>query len=555
LELQVWRIAIYLLATCWMVPPLGNGLYERIENSFSKLASRRSACIIILFFVTIAIRLALLPVFPYPHPYAHDEFGYLLQADMFAHGHLAYPPHALAPYFETFYVSFHPTYSSMYPPAQGATLAVGQLLGNPWIGVVLSTSAMVAAILWMLQGWFPARWALLAAIIVLARIAIFTSWMNSYWGGSVATIGAALVLGALPRLKRFERPRDALPLGIGTIILANSRPFEGFIFCIPVAFALLFWVLQLRKKKHAIPVRRVLFPILACLIVNVVFTLYYNRRLTGDAFTFPRTLYYKQNLSVSPFICGKILPPFHYANAQFESFFNGWMRGLYNGRWADLKKIELLHLNEFWLFFLGGLLSFVFLSAPWFLRDRRIRFVLWQFLICAVGLLSVTWFEPHYAAPAFCAFLIIVVQAFRHLRRWTWHGRPVGVSLTRQMVSLVMLMVPVCAYEQIQHPHEITCWNYQPPWTRHWIASQLNQIAGDHLVIVRYSADHDPQDEWVYNSADIDHSRIVWAREIRAMDLVPLFAYYPSRKVWIVEPDANPPLLHPFTPGSLPATR
>jgi len=466
---------------------------------------------------------------------------------MFAHGRLAFPPHPLAAYFETFYVSFYPTYSTMYPPAQAATLALGQLLGNPWIGVLLSTAAMVAAILWMLQGWFPARWALLGAIIVLIRIAIFTSWMNSYWGGSVATIGAALVLGALPRLQRLQLQRHALLLGIGTVILANSRPFEGFIFCIPVAVFLFSWVLHLRKEKRPIPARRILFPILACLAANLVFTLYYNWRLTGSAFAIPRTLYYKKYFSVSPFIWGKILPPLHYANAQFDAFFNGWLRGLYNGTWADLKKIELLHLNEFWLFFLGGLLSIVFLSFPSLIGDRRIRFVLWQFLLCALGMLAIVWFEPHYAAPAFCPFLIIVVQGFRHLRQWSWRGRPIGISFTRQIVSLTFLMLPICTYEQVQHPHDITCWNYEPEWTRSRIASQLSKIAGGHLVIVRYYANHSPQNEWVYNSADIDRAKIIWTREIAGLDPTPLFAYYPSRTVWIVEPDADPPLLYPYS--------
>jgi hypothetical protein len=548
LQLEAWCVVLYLLATSWIIPPLGNGLYASLENFFSRLALKRSLSLLITFLATVTIRLLLLPVFPYPHPYAHDEFCYLLQADMFAHGRLAFPPHPLAAYFETFYVSFNPTYSTMYPPAQAATLAIGQLLGNPWVGVLLTTSAMVAAILWMLQGWFPARWALLGAVLVLIRIAVFSSWMNSYWGGSVATIGAALILGALPRLKRFQRKRDALLLGIGTIILANSRPFEGFIFCIPVVMFVVIWIFQLRKQNRPVPLRNVFFPILACLAANLAFTLYYNWRLTGNSLAFPRTVYYKRYFSVSPFVWGKILPPLHYGNAQFEAFFNGWLRGLYDGTLADLKKIESLHVNEFWLFFVGGLLSIVFLCFPSALRDRRIRFVLWQFPICAIGTLVIVWFEPHYAAPAFCPLLIIMVQAFRHLRKWTWRGRPFGIGFTRQIVSLAVFMFPICSYEQIRHPHDITCWNYQPEWTRSRIASQLEKIAGDHLVLVRYATDHSPQNEWVYNSADIDHSRIVWAREIAGMDLAPLLTYYPTRKVWIVEPDAEPPALYRYAP-------
>jgi len=547
LQLEALWIAAYLLATSCFAPPLGHGLYTAIENFFSCLAAKPPRCVLAIFFATIVLRLLILPIFAIPEPYAHDEFCYLLQADMFAHGHISYPPHPMAAYLETFYVTFHPTYSTMYSPAQSVALALGQLLGHPWIGVLLSTSAMVAAILWMLQGWLPPRWALLGAIIVLIRIALFSYWMNSYWGGSVAALGAALVLGAIPRLKKTQRTRDALLLGFGIIILANSRPLEGFIFCIPVAIILFLWLLDLRKKQQPIPVRRVLLPILFCLSANFLFTLYYDWRITGDPFAVPRAVYYKQFLSVSPFIWGKIGPPLHYANPQYDAFFNGWIRSIYTRTWASLRQNELLRLNEFWLFLVGIPFSVAFLTLPSLLKDRRIRPALWYFLVCVLGLVVVTWFEPHYAAPAFCIFLIILFQAVRHLRTWQCHSRPVGISLTRQIVTLTLLSIPVCLYEHVQNPHGISCWSYQPLWTRAHIAYWLQNMPGDHVVIVRYPPHHDYRDQWVYNAADIDHSRIVWAHDVPGQDLSPLLSYFSNRKVWILEPDSVPPQLYSYT--------
>ncbi len=234
-SVKIFSFTLLFLAASRVAGDRGEQLFRKIESWFSRLARRDALVLAILFVSVIIIRVAILPLLPVPVPGIHDETSYLLQADTFAHGRLANPSHPMWRSFETFHVDWIPTYSSIYPPAQGFVLTIGQLLGLPWIGVLLSAAAMCSAIAWMLRAWMPARWGFLGGVLAALKFGFASYWMNSYWGGAVAAIGGALVLGTLPRIFRRPRVLYALILGLGVAILANSRPYEGFVLCLPAA--------------------------------------------------------------------------------------------------------------------------------------------------------------------------------------------------------------------------------------------------------------------------------------------------------------------------------
>lgn len=541
--------ALVILAI--LKPRLGDPLFATIERAFTRLSGRTTLAILAAAVAAILLRVSLAPVAPLiPVPHVHDEMSYLLAADTFAHARLTNPPHPLALFFDTIHVNQNPTYMSKYPPAQGAALAIGQILGHPWIGVLLSVAAMCAAIVWMLQGWMPRRWALLGGALIVARFAAGNYWMDSYWGGAVAAIGGALALGALPRIIRHQRPRDAIILGIGATILANSRPFEGLFFFLPIAIALAVWIFSRRAPSFRLTLPRVIAPLAAVLILCALFIAFYNSRLTGHALLFPYVLN-NQTYSTTPnFVWQNLRPSLHYANAQFDDYYNTWMHGIFaQTRFADfrtgLQNEYEAKLLAFQKYFLPLELSFpIVATLPWLIRDRKFRQALFPFAVCFAALTTIVWFEPHYAAPLLGALTVILLQSLRHLRKWNWRGRPVGVGLTRAIVLFIFATVPLHVaalnHETANDP------SVQQMAYRLQILKQLESTSGDHLVLVHYSQDHDVGQEWVYNRADIDHAKVIWAREIPGTDPRPLLNYFPTRHFWTLNADADPPELQRF---------
>src|ERR1044071_7844007 len=230
--------------------------------------------------VPLIARLALLPVFPIPDPAVHDEASYLLAADTFAHGRLTNPPPPIPEPFETMHVLVRPTYMSKYPPGQGLFLALGQVIvANPIWGVWISRPLAAACTCWKLFAFVSARWALLGGVIMAIHPQML-EWGQRYWGGSVAVIGGALLLGGIGRLLRQINPAAAVATAIGILIIANTRPFEGLIITLLLSIGALAWLLRRGVRVPTI-VSQIIAPASLVLLPGILWMGYYNYRVTG----------------------------------------------------------------------------------------------------------------------------------------------------------------------------------------------------------------------------------------------------------------------------------
>ena len=511
----------------------------RIEQFGKKIADKKGLCVFLVGFSLFVIRGAGALLLGVPLPRYHDEFSYLLAADTFAHGRLTNPPHPMWVHFETFHVIWQPTYMSMYPPGQGLILGLGEGLGNPWIGQLLASALMCAAICWMLQGWIPPRWALLGGVLVVMRLGLLSYFTNGYWSACLPAVGGALILGALPRIQQGAKKFPAVVMAMGLFILANTRPYEGFLLALGVAIALFAWMFGRRRPAARILLTRVILPLALSLVPLAAWTGYYYYRVTGSPFRMAYDVNRATYAMGRYFVWQKPWPQKTYHHAKMQAQYERELREAteYQTLGGFLRRGRG-KLYYFWQVYLVPPLPFVLIALPCAARDRRLRVPWMIFAIFVMGLAVEVWFLPHYFAPAAALLYLFLMQCMRHLRCFEWNERPVGLVFVRAVsvvyVGTALLRIGL-AVAQV-HPEKE--WQHGD-MERAAIVRELDALPGENVVLVRYAPDFDLDREWVFNGADIDGSKIVWARDMGAEKNQELRDYYRGRKFWIIEADGS----------------
>ena len=553
---------ILTVISCFLVlgwPRLGSSFFSRIERAFVPLAQKRGWAVATVGLSALLLRLAILPFCPIPIPFVPDDFSFMLSGDTFAHGRLTNPTPAMWTHFESIHISMQPTYMSMYFPAQGLILAAGKLiLGTPWYGLLITTALMCAAICGMLQAWLPATWAFLGGMVAVVHLGLFSYWIDTYHAASIAALGGALVFGALPRLVKTAQIRYGLLLATGVLILALSRPYEGLLLCLPVSIALGHWTFFGKNRpKPAVLMRRAALPLLL-LVAGAAWFGYYNYRAFGSPFTLPYTMNRAAYAMAPYFVWQKPRPEPQYRHAVMRNYYYE-TELKFAGKSTSfthylVQKLAMALVSI--QFFAGIALLPPLIMVRRVFTDRRIRFIVLCVLVLMAGMAIQVFVLPHYLAPFTAAFYAIGLQAMRHLWQWRPADKPAGKTLVRLSVTLCLLMAAMrinagpLHLELPQYPS--TAWNfvwYGPDHfgtDRRHVEKDLEQFPGRQLVIVRYSDRHNPFNEWVYNSADIDNAKVIWAREMDDANNRQLIRYYKDRKVWLVQPDSQPISVSPY---------
>ena len=539
-----WELVVLAALAIWLLPAAFGNRLRPLRAAFGRLANHRAASIAVCGILPIAVRLSLLGIYPVPEPSIHDEFSHLLLADTLVHGRLSNPPHPLWQHFESIHVIQQPTYNSMYPPGQGAFLAFGEwLFHEPWVGVVLSAGLMFAAMCWMMQAWLPSKWALFGTLLAILAFGVTTLWMNSYLSGAVSGIGGALVLGAARRLRRPRSGlRDSILLGIGIVLLMNTRPFEGMVL---TAIALVYLAMGASRKRWA----QIAVPAGLILSAGLAFTGYYNFRVTGSPIRMPyevnRDTYgWPENLGFLPAkeitFRHRVLRDMYRKEIAHHTIYSSWQ--------AFLDSLDV-RAFENWSFFCGPVLTIPFLLLPQVFRDRRTRpLVLILAIMLGLNLFQMVLY-PYHLGPIVPAIFAVIAQGARHIYVLLSRTRPARALAFALLLPVCVALVSSMKLEASDLGIPLTYWEHGAEAhgdTRAYLQAWLSRRPKKQLVIVHYSMLHSPDQEWVYNGADIDHRKVVWAREMDSRSDAQLIQYFRDREAWILNADSYPQRVRPY---------
>jgi len=337
-------------------------------------------------------------------------------------------------------------------------------------------------------------------------------------------------------------------MAAGVVLLVLTRPYEGMLLCVAVGVALIHWAWSGRVAVRMLV--RTALPGVALLGIGIAWQGYYDLRAFGSPLTLPYAVDRATYAMAPYYVWQKPRPEPVYRHPLMRQFYDVYeLQDYYRVHTATGLPVKtLIKALRTIYFFSGFVLIPPLFALPWALRDRRIRFLVGCLIVIACGMAIEIFLFPHYVAPFTAAFYAVGLQCMRYLWQWRPGGQPVGIALGRFTVLICILMAGVRVFDvQLHCPvpgYPFSTWIVSWFGPDHFVSDRekvghsLEQNPGNQLAIVRYSPTHDALDEWVYNRADIESAKVLWAWDMGTASNEELIRQYPDRTVWLVQPDS-----------------
>ncbi len=456
------------------------------------------------------------------HPHLPDEVVYLLHARYFAAGMLEMP---LPPSLDAFAVDLMTVdpdrWFSPVPPGWPAVLALGVLVGAPWlVNPVLGGVAVLLTHRVVLEISGDERSARLATIL-LATSPWFL-FLNMSFMTHTLTLVSALAATLATALGLRAGKRWMVPAGIAIGVVALIRPLEGLI----MAGALGMWSLFARARSWGDAVLRT--TVLATLtLVSTVAVFPYNRHFTGHAMVFPIMDYtdraYGPGTNAMGFGSNRGL-----GWSGLDPFpGHGWIDVLVN------TNVNLFQVNVELLGWSIGAMLPLLLGAVVALRGRagHLRAMV-GFVVAVICVHSLYWFSggPDFGARYWYLVVVpCVVLCARSLLALSDAGR-VGARAwaagTMLVMSALLVFMPWRAIDKYH--------NYRR------MRPDVREMArvhdfGDALVLVRGDRHPDYASAATYNPLDLRGPGPIYAWDYSDAVREEVLAAYPDKAVWVIE--------------------
>ncbi|MGD2112843.1 MAG: hypothetical protein PVI50_05615 [Gammaproteobacteria bacterium] len=456
------------------------------------------------------------------HPHIADEVVYLLHANYLAHGMLAMP---LPPVPEAFNIDLmiydQDRWFSAFPPGWPAMLAVGSLLGAPWLVNPL-LAGLCVLLAYALSRELLSRGGARLVVLLMCLSPWFIFLAMSFMA-HIFTL--ACVLAAALAIARLRARASLLPAVLAGALLGVTsliRPLDG----LAVAAVLGLWSLGMRSWRD----RFIYIPVfvMASLLVGAL-ALPYNHHLTGDPTSFPVMAYFDKYYAPG-------------VNALGFGADRGldW-RGLDPFPGHGLRDVILNnYLNTFavnvelfgWV--TGSLLPLLvlFLAGAAGRADYRLLLV----VLVVAGLHSLYWFNggPDYGARYW--FLILLPVIALTVRGACFIGSRLPDPQTRmtQVVTgmLALSIAGTVAFMPWRAVDKYFHYNNMRPDIRQ--LAQANDFSNG-LVLVSGNRFDDYMSAAVYNAPEVEKGSVIYAWDRDSATRTALLEAFGNRRIWLVD--------------------